>query len=86
MKILLIYPYCLENRLHEEDVAVVPMGVYYIGALLRENGYDVDILNFHGLSQDQNKIRAILTEKKADVIGFSVLNANRWGARTCPAS
>lgn len=80
MKILLIYPYCLENRLHEEDAAVVPMGVYYIGALLKENGYDVDILNFHGLSEDQNKLRAILKEKKADLIGFSVLNANRWGA------
>ena len=80
MKILLIYPYCLENRLHEEDAGVVPMGLYYIGALLKENGYDVDILNFHGLSQDQNKIRAILKEKNADIIGFSVLNANRWGA------
>jgi radical SAM superfamily enzyme YgiQ (UPF0313 family) len=80
MKILLIYPYCLENRLHEEDAGVVPMGLYYIGALLKENGYDVDILNFHGLGKDQNKIKEILKEKQADVIGFSVLNANRWGA------
>ena len=80
MKILLIYPYCLENRLHEEDAAVVPMGVYSIGALLKENGYDLDILNFHGMSNEQDKIKAILKEKNPDVIGFSVLNANRWGA------
>ncbi len=80
MKILLIYPYCLENRLHEEDASIVPMGLYYIGALLKENGYDVDILNFHGMSSEQGNIKAILKEKNPDVIGFSVLNANRWGA------
>lgn len=80
MKILLIYPYCLENRLHEEDAGVVPMGLYYIGAILKENGYPVEILNFHAMAKEQQKINAILKEKKADVIGFSVLNANRWGA------
>ena len=79
MKILLIYPYCLENRLHEEEVSVVPMGLFYIGALLKENGYDVEILNFHGMAKESSKIREILKEKKPDVIGFSVLNANRWG-------
>jgi hypothetical protein len=43
MKILLIYPYCLEARLHEEDVSIVPIGVYYIAAFLKENNYDVEI-------------------------------------------
>ncbi|NJL60177.1 MAG: cobalamin B12-binding domain-containing protein [Desulfobacteraceae bacterium] len=65
MKILLIYPYCLENRLHEEEVGVVPMGLYYIGAMLKENGYDVEVLNFHGMANESQKIRAILKEKKA---------------------
>lgn len=80
MKILLIYPYCLEERIHEEDAGVVPMGLYYIGAVLKEFGYDTKILNFHGAGQHPDKIRDILTAEAPDVIGFSVLNANRWGA------
>ncbi len=79
MKILLIYPYCLEDRLHEEDAAVVPIGLYYIGAFMKERGYDAKILNFHGLNNEKAKIREILAREKPDIIGFSILNANRWG-------
>lgn len=79
MKILLIYPYCLEERLHEEDVHVVPMGLYYIGALLKAHGYDVDVLNLQGLKEEPERVRSLLAEKKPDIIGFSILNANRWG-------
>lgn len=76
---MLIYPYCLEDRLHAEDVAVVPIGVYYIGALLKENGYDVDILNWHNIHQTPEKIEETLAQEKPGVIGFSILHANRWG-------
>ena len=38
MEILLIYPNFIEERVHEEDVRVVPIGLYYIGALLKEHG------------------------------------------------
>ena len=38
MKILLIYPYFLETRvLTTEDVSAVPLGVYYVAAVLKEN-------------------------------------------------
>ena len=80
LKILLIYPYCLEKRRHEEDVSVVPMGLYYVGALLRENGYDVEIFNLHGMAGSPERIREILRDRAPRVIGFSILNANRWGA------
>jgi len=46
MKILLIYPYFLEKRLQMEDVQTVPIGLYYIGAVLKQNGFDVEILNW----------------------------------------
>jgi len=40
MKILLIYPYFLETRVHSaEDVRVVPLGVYYVASVLKENQY-----------------------------------------------
>ena len=79
MKILLIYPYCLEARVHEEEVAVPPLGIFYVGAMLKENKYDVEILNWHGINRTPHLIHQTLVEKKPDVIGFSILHANRWG-------
>ena len=79
MKIVLIYPYFLDDRLHAEDVRVVPIGLYYIGALLKENNYDVEILNWHNVNKTPQKIEETLKERKPDVIGFSIVHANRWG-------
>ncbi len=80
MKVLLIYPYFLDQRIHAEDVSVVPIGLYYIGALLKQNGYDVEILNWHNFNKNSFEIRKVFKEKSPDVIGFSIVNANRWGA------
>ena len=80
VKILLIYPYCLEDRLHAEEVSFVPIGLYYIGALLKENNYDVEILNWHNINKTPQRIKETFIEKKPDVIGFSIVHANRWGA------
>jgi hypothetical protein len=79
MKILLIYPYCLEDRLQAEDVSVVPQGVYYIAALLKKHSYDVKILNWHAINKTPHRIKAFLLETRPDLIGFSILHANRWG-------
>ena len=79
MKTLLIYPYCLEDRLQEEDVRVPPIGLYYIGALLKENGFETDILNCHGMRERPDLIREQLLEQRPSLIGISILNANRWG-------
>jgi radical SAM superfamily enzyme YgiQ (UPF0313 family) len=79
MKILLIYPHFLEARLHAEDISVVPIGVYYIAAMLKENHYDVEILNWHNINETPHQIEEVLLEKKPDVIGLSILHANRWG-------
>ena len=80
MKILLIYPYFLETRVHTpEDVRAVPLGVYYVASVLKENQYDVEILNWHSINTTPHKIREMLAREKPDVIGFSILHANRWG-------
>jgi len=79
VKILLIYPYCLDDRLHAEDVRIVPIGLYYVGAFLKEHHYDAEILNWHDINKTPDKIVEVLREKKPDVIGFSVVHANRWG-------
>ncbi|HDQ40636.1 MAG TPA: radical SAM protein [Desulfonatronum sp.] len=82
MKIILIYPPCLEARahkLHTEDVGVTPIGLHYIGALLMEHGHDVEILNWYDINEDPAKIRDVLKQKKPAIIGFSIVNANRYG-------
>ena len=79
MKILLIYPYWLEERINTEDVVVPPIGIYSVGAVLKENHYDVEILNWCRINETPEKISEILLEKHPDVIGFSILQANRWG-------
>ena len=79
LKILLIYPYWLEKRADTLDIAVPPIGMYYIGAVLKQNKYDVEILNWSRINETPDEIEKVLIEKKPDVIGFSILQANRWG-------
>lgn len=80
MNILLIYPPFLEQRLNTEDVGAVPMGLYYVAAMARGHGYRVEILNWHDVGRRPEEIRRTLQDRRPDVIGFSVLHANRWGA------
>jgi anaerobic magnesium-protoporphyrin IX monomethyl ester cyclase len=80
MKILLIYPYFIEKRIHTEEIAAVPMGLYYIGAMLKSRGHRVDILNWHAAGDSPDMIKETLISARPDIIGFSVLHANRWGA------
>jgi anaerobic magnesium-protoporphyrin IX monomethyl ester cyclase len=80
MKILLIYPYFLEARvLTAEDVMAVPLGVYYVAAVLKHANYSVEVLNWHDINATPEKIKEVLVQKKPDVIGFSILHGNRWG-------
>jgi anaerobic magnesium-protoporphyrin IX monomethyl ester cyclase len=79
MKILLIYPYCLEDRINVENVESMPIGIYYVAALLKEKNYDVEIINWQKLGRSPEEIRAVLAEKRADVLGFSILQVNRRG-------
>jgi radical SAM superfamily enzyme YgiQ (UPF0313 family) len=80
MKILLIYPPFLEQRLNTEDVGAVPMGLYYVAAMARAHGWDVEIVNWHDVHTRPGEISRTLEDRRPDVIGFSVLHANRWGA------
>lgn len=79
MKILLIYPYCLDQRVIDYDIKAVPIGLYYVGALLKEKGMDVEILNWHDLGNSPGVIEGILAKKRPDIIGVSIMHANRWG-------
>ncbi len=79
MKILLIYPYFIEERIDAEDIASPPIGLYWVAALLKEHGHDVKILNLHSAGNRLDEIRDILSRERPQVVGFSILHANRWG-------
>ena len=79
MKVLLIYPYFLEPRVHAEEIAAVPMGLYYVGAMLKAHGHTVDIANWHSLPETMDDFKDVLKSYNPDVIGFSIVHANRWG-------
>jgi anaerobic magnesium-protoporphyrin IX monomethyl ester cyclase len=79
MKILLIYPYFLDPRLDAEDIQSPPMGIYHVAAVLKEHGHEVEVLNWHDRAITPEAIAAVLQEKTPQVIGFSILHANRWG-------
>ena len=79
MKILLIYPYFLEERVHAEEIRVLPQGIFFVAALCRQHGYEVEILNWYDIQRRPQEIRETLKKRRPDVIGFSILHANRWG-------
>jgi len=80
LKVLLIHPYCLESRLKDYDIKVVPIGLYYIGALLLSHGHEVNILNLYNFQNKHEEIASIIDEYAPEMIGLSVLQANRLGA------
>jgi radical SAM superfamily enzyme YgiQ (UPF0313 family) len=80
MRVLLIYPPCLEPRYTDLDHTYTPIGLYYLAALLIEQGFETRIINAYAEEIDRSKLEAILKEFKPDLIGFTVFNANRWAA------
>lgn len=80
MKILLIYPPFINERIFSGDVAAIPMGLYHVAAMLRENGHDAQIANWHQPDMDMEMACQAITRFSPDVVGFSIVNANRFGA------
>jgi radical SAM superfamily enzyme YgiQ (UPF0313 family) len=79
MKVLLINPYCLDQRIQDYDIKIVPIGLYYIGAVLIEQGHDVRILNWYNASQQKKMIEETFSKEQPDIIGLSIMHASRWG-------
>ncbi len=92
MKILLVYPYFLDSRLDDEDIQFPPIGIYYVAAFLKAAGHEVEVRNWYNRSIAPEAVVAALQKLSPQVIGFSILHANRWGGieiarlakRICP--
>ena len=85
MKIFLINPACLDKRVVEDDAVSIPMGLFYIGAVAIERGFDVKIINLAGDNPAGDKtpfdyLKNLIIKEKPDILGFSVLSATRFSA------
>ncbi|MBW1722213.1 MAG: B12-binding domain-containing radical SAM protein [Deltaproteobacteria bacterium] len=78
-KVLLIYPYFIDDRIHVEEISPPPIGLYSVAAVLKEKDYDVEILDWHEMSGKTGEMKEILRDRKPDVIGVSLFHGNRWG-------
>lgn len=79
MNIVLIYPFFSIDRVHIENIEAMPIGLHYLGALLQEQGHQVELLNWHDIKNKPQIIQEALLTLKPDLIGFSIFHANRWG-------
>ena len=79
MKILLVYPHFLDPRLDPEDIRHPPIGIYYVAACLQARGHAVAVLNRHERGASPESFADELRAQRPQVIGFSILHANRWG-------
>jgi len=78
-RILLVNPPFLEERIHEEDIRSMPIGLYNIAAVLKHDGYEVALLNLNAGGTSPEQVLTSIEQFRPDVIGFSIMNANRWG-------
>lgn len=70
MKILLI-----QAPLEKDDIPVVPLGLCYISASLREEGHDVDIYDPNIAGKDLNgDLKDLLRDTRYTLIGISIRN------------
>jgi anaerobic magnesium-protoporphyrin IX monomethyl ester cyclase len=86
MKILFVNPACLDKRITSEDAGVVPIGLYYMAALLLDKGFDARILNLAPLGSGKKNVQTfkeMIEREKPDLIGFSVTNPTRINAVAC---
>src|SRR3989339_441310 len=77
MKIALIFP----PSLYQTKETMPPLGLAWLAAILRENGYnDIYIIDSVINKYDNKKVVEILKENGADVIGLSFGTQNRFYA------
>lgn len=80
MTIFLVNPVCLDPRVTDEDALSVPMGLFYIGALLKENLIDVRVINLAVESDPLGYLKSMIVKFRPEIIGFTILNATRFSA------
>lgn len=82
--ILLVNPACQDKRITDDDARHVAIGLYYIAAHLKKNGFSVSLLNLADEPVDPFiKFSEYIEQNPVDLIGFSITNPSRICAVEC---
>ena len=79
MRILLVNPYCLDQRIQDYDIRMPPIGLYYIAACLIDAGHECSILNLWNKQGQPQLVKSEIRRFNPDLVGVSILHATRWG-------
>ena len=77
LNICLVNPACQDQRINPEDSLAVPIGIYYIAAVLKANGFNVEVINLAVEHEPDAYFAWIIQKHQPDLIGFSVMSATR---------
>ncbi|MFO7753902.1 MAG: radical SAM protein [Desulfobacteraceae bacterium] len=80
MKLFLVNPRLMDERINEYDTSAVPIGLYYLAAAAEDSGHHVTLVNLAAEKEPDRYFKQLLEKEKPDMVGFTVLNANRSGA------
>lgn len=80
MKLFLVNPRLMDERINKYDTSAVPIGLYYLAAASKEEGHEVALVNLASKKEPAHHLKQLLEREKPELVGFSVLNANRAGA------
>jgi radical SAM superfamily enzyme YgiQ (UPF0313 family) len=84
MKVLLVKPRYFEQKHQSVWRAVhAPLGLAYLAAVARKNGYDVKILDMEALEMNEAQFKNCLIREKPDVVGINILTPIFENARIC---
>ncbi len=79
MNIVLIYPFFSIDRVHIENIEAPPIGLHYLGALLTQQGHEVELVNWYDIKNKPHIIHEALAVLNPELVGFSIFHVNRWG-------
>ena len=76
MKVMLLTPPLppLFKRHVRERYKPFPLGIAYLGSVLRKSSYDVELIYSGALKLNSKKLLSSIEERKPDIVGFSVLS------------
>lgn len=77
MKIILIIP---PYKVSERFGLPYPMGIGYVGTVLKRKGYDVRIIDCDAMKLNLVKLRKLLSESRPDMVGVTATSYTRFSA------
>lgn len=71
----LVYSKRVFKRYSEGGLLLPPLGMAYLAAIIRKNGYDVGIIDSYAMNYDKNELLEKISQEAPDVLMFGAVTA-----------